>query len=139
MLGRINKKVGRGAQSIKNSSDFCVCPQCNYTFQHERGIPCKSVLCPDCKIYLVRAEASRVNNEDYMQNEKSEVVLPLSTKKSSVNLPKVNVELCIGCGACIDVCPMKAIVMVNGKANIEEEKCRNCRVCQRTCPVGAIS
>jgi len=33
---------------------YCVCPQCGYKISHERGIPCSTLLCPKCKINLVR-------------------------------------------------------------------------------------
>lgn len=142
MFGRGKNKSCRGAQSVKNINDFCVCPQCNFTFPHEQGIPCRSVLCPDCKIYLVRGGASSENstsngnrkNKNSTLDKESHIILPKTN-----DFPKINTEICTGCGACINVCPMKAIVIVNGKAIIAEEKCRNCRVCQRTCPVEAIS
>lgn len=36
---------------------------------------------------------------------------------------EVNPEKCNGCGDCIPACPVKAIVMENGKARILPEKC----------------
>ncbi len=56
-----------------------------------------------------------------------------------MDFPKVDSEKCIGCEACVAVCPDNAIIMENDTARILEDKCRNCRVCERTCPVGAIS
>lgn len=44
---------------------------------------------------------------------------------------------CIGCGACVAVCPFGAIVMQDGKAYITEA-CTQCGACVATCPVGAI-
>lgn len=46
-------------------------------------------------------------------------------------------EQCIGCGACVDVCPFGAIVMQDGKAFITEA-CTACGACIDVCPVGAI-
>lgn len=46
-------------------------------------------------------------------------------------------EQCIGCGACVDVCPFGAIVMQDGKAFITEA-CTACGACIGVCPVGAI-
>ncbi len=55
-----------------------------------------------------------------------------------MDYPKINRELCTGCGACIDVCPMEALILENGKARIIEDNCSNCRICVRYCPVAAI-
>lgn len=50
----------------------------------------------------------------------------------------VDSNLCIGCGACASICPVNAIKLVNGKAQINKEKCIHCGACQQFCPVGAI-
>ncbi|MCU4164340.1 MULTISPECIES: 4Fe-4S binding protein [Marinilabiliaceae] len=52
--------------------------------------------------------------------------------------PVVNKEECTGCGVCVEVCPMAAIELIDGKAQINNEKCRNCGLCLGECPVGAI-
>ncbi|MCD6355621.1 MAG: 4Fe-4S binding protein [Prolixibacteraceae bacterium] len=52
--------------------------------------------------------------------------------------PVVNSDKCIGCEACIEICPFNVINLKNGKAEINHEKCSNCRVCTMACPVGAI-
>jgi cation diffusion facilitator family transporter len=33
---------------------YCVCPRCNYRVEHQPGIPCSSLICPNCKIHLKR-------------------------------------------------------------------------------------
>lgn len=50
----------------------------------------------------------------------------------------VNQNECTGCGACVDVCPVEAIEIVNGKAIINDE-CIDCGACVDECPVEAIS
>ena len=52
---------------------------------------------------------------------------------------KVNKEKCIGCGACIAVCPHDAISLKDGKAVIDQKKCNKCFDCIEICPVKAIS
>jgi ferredoxin len=49
----------------------------------------------------------------------------------------VNEEKCTGCGTCTDVCPVEAIRITEGKANIGME-CMDCGACPRVCPEGAI-
>lgn len=51
---------------------------------------------------------------------------------------KVNPDKCIGCTACITVCPVDAIHMVEGKALIDQETCIECSACVLECPVEAI-
>jgi ferredoxin len=52
---------------------------------------------------------------------------------------KVNDELCTGCGACVEVCPVEAISLCADKARIDAEKCVDCGVCVGECPTDAIS
>lgn len=52
---------------------------------------------------------------------------------------KVNKDTCIGCGACVDTCPVGAITLVDGKADINPDICISCGACVGTCPVEAIS
>ncbi|MFX1503936.1 MAG: FAD-dependent oxidoreductase, partial [Promethearchaeota archaeon] len=59
-------------------------------------------------------------------------------------------EKCIGCGKCEDVCPYKAITLIEiqrefeditinvKKSNINAAVCKGCGTCAATCPVGAI-
>lgn len=50
----------------------------------------------------------------------------------------VDKEKCIGCGICEGVCPVTAISMVDGKAEINPEICIKCGACESACPVNAI-
>jgi ferredoxin len=56
-----------------------------------------------------------------------------------MNVPKINKQKCIGCKLCVDTCPMDAIQLLDGKAEIDPDTCFNCRVCISACPEGAIS
>lgn len=52
----------------------------------------------------------------------------------------LNVSLCTGCGACVDVCPHAVLGLASGKAVIaERERCMECGACARNCPAGALS
>ena len=50
----------------------------------------------------------------------------------------VDVTYCTGCGVCVEVCPVGAIVLVDDKARVDEELCTGCGACVDVCPEGAI-
>jgi len=62
----------------------------------------------------------------------------------------VNPDKCIGCGKCEEVCPYKAIELIDEtkefedisivvkKSSINSALCKGCGTCAATCPVGAI-
>ena len=53
----------------------------------------------------------------------------------AVNIDKAK---CTGCGDCVDVCPVEALSLENGKAVVNDE-CIDCGVCVDECPSGAFS
>jgi NAD-dependent dihydropyrimidine dehydrogenase PreA subunit len=55
-------------------------------------------------------------------------------------LPIIDLELCDGCGKCVEVCPAKALAIRDGKAFISTpEDCGYFGICESVCPVQAIS
>ncbi len=52
--------------------------------------------------------------------------------------PQLKPEQCVGCGECRDVCPAKAITMVDKKPRIDRKKCIRCFCCQEFCPKSAL-
>ncbi|MBE6377442.1 MAG: 4Fe-4S dicluster domain-containing protein [Lentisphaerae bacterium] len=51
----------------------------------------------------------------------------------------VNQETCVGCGACVDSCPVNAIKIEADKAVVAEGECIECGACVGSCPTEAIS
>lgn len=51
---------------------------------------------------------------------------------------QIDQALCAGCGACIEVCSVGAICLVNRRAEIDYDLCTTCEACVDACPSGAI-
>lgn len=50
---------------------------------------------------------------------------------------KIDVDTCVGCGGCIDLCPATAICLVNDRSRIDVDLCLECLTCVKVCPVKA--
>jgi electron transport complex protein RnfB len=54
-------------------------------------------------------------------------------------VPYIKLQDCIGCGICVEVCPVSVFVMSTDKAVVMyPEKCTGCKLCVENCPTGAI-
>ena len=51
---------------------------------------------------------------------------------------EVNINLCTGCGMCVDVCPYEAIALKENKAEVNDVLCEGCGTCAATCLRAAI-
>jgi ferredoxin len=56
-----------------------------------------------------------------------------------VSIEKTDLDSCIGCGLCVDVCYFKARKMEDGNLTIEREACYGCGLCVDVCPVNCIT
>jgi Pyruvate/2-oxoacid:ferredoxin oxidoreductase delta subunit len=65
--------------------------------------------------------------------------IPRDTLMAVYFIRETNSEGCIGCEACKDICPVDAVDMVNGKAEVDLDWCIGCGVCAVSCPTGSIS
>jgi len=46
--GEVKEAIGRGP------GGYCVCSKCGYRVPHQRGMPCSTLQCPNCKVNLER-------------------------------------------------------------------------------------
>ena len=55
-------------------------------------------------------------------------------------IPVIDPQKCDGCGLCVGVCHLNALVIVNSIITIiETVECDWCTDCELVCPTGAIS
>lgn len=53
---------------------------------------------------------------------------------------KIDKDTCIGCGQCVDTCPVQALAMEDdGKVGVDADLCVDCGACVGVCPVTALS
>lgn len=53
---------------------------------------------------------------------------------------RVDIDLCVSCGACGKVCPRSAIAVYKGMyAKVDDSLCIGCGLCARTCPASVIT
>ena len=52
----------------------------------------------------------------------------------------IDQTLCVGCGDCVEYCPVRAIALSEDQAEIDQSLCTECNNCLRAdiCPVDAI-
>ena len=58
--------------------------------------------------------------------------------------PVVDEDVCLGCGGCMENCPVGALELddrggFDKKAKVYSDNCMGCHTCENYCPVGAIS
>ena len=62
-----------------------------------------------------------------------------SSRVKSNYFARVDAELCIGCGICVDRCQMTAVALTDDVAGIDLDRCLGCGLCVTTCPTEALS
>ena len=101
------------------------CGNCGYIL--EADVPLE--VCPGC-----RQHCEFIDANPYVPVEGEEI--PADERPSII--PRVVPEKCTGCLKCIEVCPIEAIDIVDGKAVIDEDTCDADGICIPACPEGAI-
>jgi Pyruvate/2-oxoacid:ferredoxin oxidoreductase delta subunit len=82
-------------------------------------------ICNDCKCCCGHLEMLFKYNIDLLD--------------SSGYVSIVNHATCIGCGACVKVCPFNAIRIAENKAQVNWDRCMGCGICVEICPQNALS
>jgi ferredoxin len=56
---------------------------------------------------------------------------PLEARRRRLRIMK---QFCKGCGACVPACAQRALVVKDGKAEVDEALCVLCGYCAEACP-----
>lgn len=55
---RTGRGIGRGRSGMRGnnglSGGYCICPSCGAKLNHQAGIPCSTLNCPNCGGRMVR-------------------------------------------------------------------------------------
>lgn len=51
---------------------------------------------------------------------------------------RIDRSKCIGCGACVGVCPKNALRLKGGAIVVDRSLCIKCGTCAKACPANAI-
>jgi ferredoxin len=55
-------------------------------------------------------------------------------------LPTIDLEICTGCGSCVEYCPVDAVEMIAEiPVIVRPADCSYCGECEENCPEGAIA
>ena len=84
----------------------------------------------------------------YLSNLSVSIIIHISSKCSSLqhhimgrvpdHVFEVDEDKCFGCGACIALCPVNVLDLVDRMIIVNEEKCTHCELCIPSCPVSAL-
>lgn len=85
-----------------------------------------SISCLDCDVEAPNAHIFIQPNLDQRKNV-------------DMQIPKVDADLCTGCGRCAEVCQFHAIVVLGGQTLVFPEMCHGCGSCALVCPEDAIT
>ncbi|MFX0071567.1 MAG: DUF362 domain-containing protein [Candidatus Hermodarchaeota archaeon] len=61
------------------------------------------------------------------------------TSTFSSYLANINEETCVGCGNCVNICPMEALYLEETIAVINKDRCIGCGLCAHHCPENSIN
>ena len=62
-------------------------------------------------------------------------------KASMGEVVNIDKKMCLGCGACVEICPQNILCIDNNKdtaAITDHGRCDRMKGCEMVCPVGAI-
>ena len=118
--------------TLRAAANFGLCPECADEVEVSGSVGDFAI--SDFK----RIERKRSLQFESILPGKAGKVFGKIAQKALRSSPRLHKSECIGCGLCANVCPAKAIEIVEKKACIDKSKCIRCFCCQEFCPKGAM-
>lgn len=86
------------------------------------------------------ADEEKIEFVNIIKDKQVVHVIPAACDSCPINKYTIT-EACRGCveHKCMEICPAKAIVRVNGRAYINQNLCKECGLCKQVCPFHAVS
>jgi thioredoxin reductase len=100
------------------------CPRCR------KKVPAGAARCPGCGVPMQLYEVVAARTVSGDTHDGAESVRPHAV---------VRADLCVGCAACVPVCPEPGAIRLVGKlATVNKDLCKGHGKCVEACPVGGI-
>lgn len=116
--------IARHMRSVAPDAKAHACPRCG------AGVPPGAARCPKCQIPMQLYEVVSAKAVTHEVESAANGVRPHAV---------VRADLCVGCGACVPVCPEAGAIKMSGKlATVNRALCVGHGKCVEACPVGGI-
>lgn len=120
------RRRGKGIYAMKALGGGNLLPQARRAFAFVRDIPYIDAMAVGMKsFHEVELNIAWIEGRDCTELEQK-----VGTQRRRLHVE----EWCTGCGSCVESCRYGALVVYDGHARVQEDKCVLCGYCSRYCP-----